>query len=98
MLAALIIHALWHIIVARKLKQIRLESRIEFLLGVLTFFGVLLTDVLEGMMMGLLASLVWFIYKSTRPHLASLGRAPGPDRRLFRRLPASGERRRSRDC
>ncbi len=76
-LAALIIHALWHIIVARKLKRIRLESRIEFLLGVLTLFGVLLTDVLEGMMMGLLASLVWFIYRSTRPHLASLGRAPG---------------------
>jgi sulfate permease, SulP family len=76
-LAALIIHALWHIIVARKLKQVRLESRVEFLLGVLTFFGVLLTDVLEGMMMGLLASLVWFIYRSTRPHLSSLGRVPG---------------------
>ena len=49
------------------------------MLGVLTFFGVLLTDVLEGMMMGLLASLVWFVYKSTKPHLASLGRAPGRD-------------------
>ena len=78
-LAALIIHALWHIIVARKLKTVRLASRPEFVLGVLTFFGVLLTDVLEGMMMGLLASLVWFVYKSTKPHLASLGRAPGRD-------------------
>jgi sulfate permease, SulP family len=76
-LAALIIHAVWHLIVARKLKRIRLESRPEFVLGVLTFFGVLLTDVLEGMMMGLVASLVWFIYRSTKPHLASLGRAPG---------------------
>jgi sulfate permease, SulP family len=76
-LAALIIHALWHIIVARKLKQVRLVSRTEFVLGVLTFFGVLLTDVLQGMMIGLLASLLWFIYRSTRPHLASLGRVPG---------------------
>jgi SulP family sulfate permease len=76
-LAALIIHALWHIIVARKLKTVRLVSRAEFALGVLTFFGVLFFDVLEGMMIGLLASLVWFIYKSTKPHLASLGRAPG---------------------
>jgi sulfate permease, SulP family len=76
-LAALIIHALWHIIVARKLKTVRLVSRTEFALGVLTFFGVLFFDVLEGMMIGLLASLVWFIYKSTKPHLASLGRAPG---------------------
>jgi SulP family sulfate permease len=76
-LAALIIHALWHIIVARKLKTVRLVSRTEFALGVLTFFGVLFFDVLEGMMIGLLASLVWFIYKSTKPHLASLGPAPG---------------------
>jgi sulfate permease, SulP family len=76
-LAALIIHALWHIIVARKLKTVRLVSRTEFALGILTFFGVLFFDVLEGMMIGLLASLVWFIYRSTRPHLASLGRAPG---------------------
>ena len=76
-LAALIIHALWHIISAQKLKQTRLESRTEFVLGLLTLFGVLLTDVLQGMMMGLVASLVWFIYKSTKPHLASLGRAPG---------------------
>ena len=76
-LAALIIHALWHIIVARKLKTVRLVSRAEFALGVLTFFGVLFFDVLEGMMIGLLASLVWFIYKSTKPHLSSLGRAPG---------------------
>jgi high affinity sulfate transporter 1 len=76
-LAALIIHALWHIIVARKLKTVRLVSRAEFALGILTFFGVLFFDVLEGMMIGLVASLVWFIYKSTKPHLSSLGRAPG---------------------
>jgi len=76
-LAALIIHALWHIVVARKLKQVRLVSQTEFALGLLTFFAVLLTDVLEGMIIGLVASLVWFIYRSTRPHLASLGRGPG---------------------
>jgi MFS superfamily sulfate permease-like transporter len=76
-LAALIIHAVWHLIVARKLKGVRLESRPEFVLGVLSFLGVLVFDVLEGMMIGLVASLVWFIYKSTKPHLASLGRVPG---------------------
>ena len=76
-LAALIIHAVWHIIVARKLKQVRLVSRPEFLLGVLTFFALLLTDVLQGMMVGLIASLIWFIYKATKPHLASLGRVVG---------------------
>lgn len=76
-LGALIIHAVWHIIASRKLRRIRLESRTEFWLGVLTFAGVLFVDVLEGMLLGLICSLVVFIYKSSRPHLSRLGRVPG---------------------
>ena len=76
-LAALIIHAVWHIIASRKLQQIRRESRTEFWFGVLALAGVLLIDVLEGMVIGLLASLVFVIYRSSRPHLSSLGRVPG---------------------
>jgi SulP family sulfate permease len=76
-LAALIIHAVWHIIVSRKLRQIRLVSRTEFWLGVLALFGVLLIDVLQGMMIGLLASLALVIYRSSRPHVSALGRVPG---------------------
>ena len=76
-LAALIIHAVWHIIAARKLQQIRLVSRTEFWCGMLALAGVLLIDVLEGMIIGVVASLVLVIYKSSRPHLSSLGRVPG---------------------
>ena len=76
-LAALIIHAVWHIIVARKLERVRLASRTEFILGSLALLGVLFIDVLQGMMIGLLASLVLVIYRSSRPHLSSLGRVPG---------------------
>ena len=76
-LAALIIHAVWHIIAARKLKQVRQASRTEWALGVLALLGVLLIDVLEGMLIGLLASLLLVIYRSSRPHLSSLGRVPG---------------------
>ena len=75
-LAALIIHAVWHIITSRKLQRLRLESRAEFWLGALTFAGVVLVDVLEGMLLGLILSLLVFIYKSSRPHLSRLGRAP----------------------
>jgi sulfate permease, SulP family len=75
-LAALIIHAVWHIIAARKLKQVRLASRTEWALGVLALLGVLLIDVLEGMLIGLLASLVLVIYRSSRPHISALGRVP----------------------
>jgi high affinity sulfate transporter 1 len=76
-LAALIIHAVWHIIASRKLLRLRRESPVEFWFGVLAFAGVLLIDVLEGMVIGLVASLVFVIYRSSRPHLASLGRVPG---------------------
>ncbi len=76
-LAALIIHAVWHIIVSRKLQRVRLASRTEFVLGLLALLGVLLIDVLQGMLIGLLASLVLVIYRSSRPHISSLGRVPG---------------------
>jgi sulfate permease, SulP family len=76
-LAALIIHALWHIIAARKLQKIRRASRVEFWFGALALAGVLLIDVLEGMLIGVVASLIFVIYRSSRPHVSSLGRAPG---------------------
>ena len=76
-LAALIIHAVWHIIFSRKLQRIRLISRTEFWFGIVTMAGVLLIDVLQGMIIGLLASLLFVIYRSSRPHLASLGHVPG---------------------
>ena len=76
-LGALIIHAVWGIIASRKLHTIRLESRTEYWFGLLAFLGVLLIDVLEGMVIGLVSSLVFVIYQSSRPHLASVGRIPG---------------------
>ena len=76
-LAALIIHAVWHIIAARKLQQVRLVSRTEFLLGVTTFWGVILIDVLQGMIIGLISALLLVIYRSSRPHIALLGHVPG---------------------
>ena len=76
-LAALIIHAVWHLIVARKLHQIRLVTRTGFWLGVITMAGVLLIDVLQGMVIGMVCSLLLVVYKSSRPHISSLGRIPG---------------------
>jgi SulP family sulfate permease len=76
-LAALIIHALWHILAARKIQRIQQISQTEFWLAVLAFLGVILIDVLEGMIIGIVAALVLVVARSSRPHLASLGRAPG---------------------
>jgi MFS superfamily sulfate permease-like transporter len=76
-LAALIIHAVWHILAARKLLALRKEAPVEVWFGVLALAGVLFIDVLQGMMIGLLASLAFVVYRSSRPHLSSLGRVPG---------------------
>jgi SulP family sulfate permease len=76
-LAALIIHAVWHILSSRKLLTLRKEAPVEVWFGVLALAGVLFIDVLEGMMIGLLSSLAFVVYRSSRPHLSSLGRVPG---------------------
>jgi MFS superfamily sulfate permease-like transporter len=76
-LAALIIHAVWHIITSRKLIRLRHEAPVEVWFGVLAMAGVLLVDVLEGMIIGLVASLAFVIYRSSKPHISSLGRLPG---------------------
>jgi MFS superfamily sulfate permease-like transporter len=38
---------------------------------------VLLIDVLQGMIIGVVASLLFVVYKTCRPHVSSLGRVPG---------------------
>ena len=76
-LGALIIHALWHIIASRKLIKLRQEAPAEVWFGVLAMAGVLLIDVLEGMVIGLVASMLFVVYRTARPHVSSLGRVPG---------------------
>jgi MFS superfamily sulfate permease-like transporter len=75
-LGALIIHAVWHIIASRKLLKLRQAAPAEFWFGVLAFLGVLFIDVFEGMIIGLVASLLFMIYKTSKPHIGSLGRDP----------------------
>ena len=76
-LGALIIHAVWHILSSRKLLKLRQEAPVEVWFGVLALAGVVFIDVLQGMMIGLLVSLAFVVYRSSRPHLSSLGRVPG---------------------
>jgi sulfate permease, SulP family len=75
-LGALIIHAVWHIIASRKLQKVRQAAPVEFWFGVLALAGVLLIDVLQGMIIGVVASLVFVVYRTSRPHVSSLGRVP----------------------
>jgi len=76
-LAALIIFAvsgLWKI---REFKEYYGVSRVEFWLGLATMTGVLVFDVLPGLLIGVVAMLVYFISRASTAHVVTLGRIPG---------------------
>ena len=79
-LAALIIHAISHMLKFRALRSVARISPTEFWLAVLALAGVVLIDVLQGLVIAMLASLLLHIYRSSRPHLAVLGFDPANDR------------------
>ncbi len=76
-LGALIIHAVSHLISPAKLKAVWRVSATEFGLGVTALLGVLLVDVLEGLVIAMVASLLLVIYRSSRPSVTELGEVPG---------------------
>lgn len=75
-LGALIVHAVWHLVTARKLAKIWVASRSEWALAAITFLGVIVWDVLPGMVIGMVASVLLLLYTTSRPRVASLGRTP----------------------
>ena len=76
-LAALIIHAVSHLWKVREFRRYYAERRVEFWLGLATLLGVILIDVLPGLVIGVVSMLLLVIYKASRPHLGVLGGVPG---------------------
>jgi sulfate permease, SulP family len=75
-LAALIIHAVAHLMKVRAFRAYYGQRRIEFLLGLATLLGVITLDVLPGLLIGVLSMLLLVVYQASRLHLAVLGRVP----------------------
>jgi SulP family sulfate permease len=78
-LAALIIHAVSHLMSVSDLARVRLLAPAELWMGILALAGVLLIDVLEGLVIAMLASLLLVIYRSSRSSVTALGRVPGTE-------------------
>jgi sulfate permease, SulP family len=76
-LAALIIFAVSHLWKIAEFKWYFEVSRVEFWLGVATLAGVITLDVLPGLLIGVVAMLLYFVYRASRPHVVALGRIPG---------------------
>lgn len=74
-LAALIIHAVSHLMKVREMRSYyRLIPR-EFWVGMLTLTSVVLFDVLPALLIGIGASIVLLVYRSSRAPVSVLGRS-----------------------
>lgn len=76
-LAATIIAALLAMLDIGSLRRAWLTERADAVAWLLTFALVLLLGVDSGIMAGVLVSLATLLWRSSRPHIAELGRLPG---------------------
>jgi sulfate permease, SulP family len=76
-LAALIIHAVSHLMKVHEFRLYYGELRPEFWLGLATLIGVITLDVLPGLLIGIASMLLLVVYDSSRPRLSVLGAVPG---------------------
>ncbi len=76
-LAAIIMTAIVGLIDLEAVKHLWQVKRDGLAILVITFLSTLLIGIEEGLAIGIGASLLWFIIRSTRPHTAVLGRLPG---------------------
>jgi sulfate permease, SulP family len=76
-LAALIIHAVFHLMNVPAFRRYYAERRPEFWLGLATLVGVITLDVLPGLVIGVVAMLLLVVYNASRPRLSVVGAVPG---------------------
>jgi sulfate permease, SulP family len=63
----------------KALRQIWRISRVEFLFTLIAILGVVAFGVLQGVIVAIIATLIWMVGAAARPRDALLGRIPGHD-------------------
>ncbi len=76
-LAAIIIVAVWGLIDWKEIQFLWSVKLSDAILLLITFFATLLVGIEQGILIGIGASILAFIFQSTRPHYAILGQLPG---------------------
>jgi SulP family sulfate permease len=72
-LAAMIIHAVSHLLKVAELRRFYRLARREFWLGMITLLGVITLDVLPGLLIGVVLSLLVLAYRASRPYFSVMG-------------------------
>jgi SulP family sulfate permease len=75
-LGALIIHAVYSLMKVREMHGFYRLVPPEFWLGMLTLAGVIVLDVLPGLVIGVGASILLLVYRASQPHISMLGAEP----------------------
>ncbi len=78
-LAAIIASATASLVDTRIIRLLWRVKRSDLGLLALTFVATIVVGVQEGILIGVTASILWFVVRSTRPHTAILGRLPGTE-------------------
>ena len=78
-LAAVVIVAVKGLFKTTALRHLYRVNRIEFWIALVVLFGVLLFGMLEGVLIGVIVSLLLLVYRAALPHTTVLGRIPGTD-------------------
>jgi high affinity sulfate transporter 1 len=78
-LGAIVIHAVWKLIDFSGFVMLWNTRRIDFILAVAAFLGVILIDILEGIIIGIILSLLALIQRASFPQGAELGRIEDED-------------------
>ena len=78
-LGAVVIHAVWHLIDFKKLKGFYDVSKGDFALALTCLLGVLIFDMLPGLIIAVVASLLLIIYRASHPAIPVLGKFPAEE-------------------
>jgi sulfate permease, SulP family len=76
-LGAIVIAAVLGLMDVGEMRRYWAWRRTDFLIAVAAMVGVLLTTVLAGMVLAVLLSVMFVLYRASRPYVAALGRMPG---------------------
>lgn len=76
-LASVIMVAVFGLIDIAEVKYLWKTDRADFLMLVVTFLGTLFLSIEEGILIGVVLSLAYLVYRATLPHVAILGKIPG---------------------
>jgi high affinity sulfate transporter 1 len=82
-LGAIVVHAVWKLINFKKLRRMMAVRKEDFYAGLISLVGVLIFGILEGVLIGVVLSLVILIYRASFPSATELGRVKVGDRETY---------------